>query len=228
VYPPHRVLHGQVSATACAQAAVRITFQDLADKLLCWLDDLLMHCRDVDGLLRGLKIFLDIWTGCGVKLGAARVDLCSQEVQWCGRAVSKDGVWLEPRSVYALTAMQPPVTGADSATVCVRSAVPSYAQEMSTLGELLDEVYKRAGGRTRKRTAKVRFSVFWNEAHGQAIARSKSLLASEVTVAHVSPKHIACLLTGIGHLAPGWKSFMGDRCCPLSASTSFLPVDAWE
>jgi hypothetical protein len=99
---------------------------------------------------------------------------------------------------------------------------------MSTLGELLDEVYKRAGGRTRKRAAKLRFCERRNEAHGRVEARSKSLLASAVTVAHVSPKHIACLFTGIGHLAPGWKSFMGDRCSTLSASTSFLPVDPWD
>jgi hypothetical protein len=51
VCPPRRVLHGQVRATACAQAAVRIMFQGLADQLLSWLDDLLLHCRDVDGLL---------------------------------------------------------------------------------------------------------------------------------------------------------------------------------
>jgi hypothetical protein len=50
VCPPRRVLHGQVRATACAQAAVRIMFQGLADKLLSWLDDLPLHCRDVDGL----------------------------------------------------------------------------------------------------------------------------------------------------------------------------------
>jgi len=47
--------------------------------------------------------------------------------------------------------------GGRLAAVCVRSAVPRYAQEMSTLGELLDEVYKRAGGRTGKRAAKLRF-----------------------------------------------------------------------
>jgi hypothetical protein len=110
----------------------------------------------------------------------------------------------------------------------VRSAVPSYAQVLSKLAELLDEVYKRAGGRTRKRAAKFRFRVFSDEAHDRVIARSKSLLASAVTVARVSPKHIACLFTGIGQLGPGRKSFMGDRCCSSSASTSFLLVDAWE
>jgi hypothetical protein len=118
--------------------------------------------------------------------------------------------------------------GGRLAAACVRSAVPSYALEMSTLAELLDEGYKRAGGRTRKRAAKVRYCVFWNEVHDRAFARSKSLLASAVTVARVSPKHITCLFTGIGHLAPVRKSFMGDRCCTLSTSTSFLPVDAWE
>jgi hypothetical protein len=74
VYPPRRVLHGQVSAPACAQAAVRIMFQDLDDKLLSWLDDLLLHCRDVDGLLRVQEPFLNGWAARGVKLGAAKMD----------------------------------------------------------------------------------------------------------------------------------------------------------
>jgi hypothetical protein len=113
LYAPRPVLHGQVRATVCAQAAVRIMFQGLADKLLSWPDDLLLHCRDVDGLLRVQDTFLNIWAARGVKLGAARVDLCSQEVRWCGRLVSKDGVWLDPSSVSALAAVQPPVTGAD-------------------------------------------------------------------------------------------------------------------
>jgi hypothetical protein len=113
VYPPRRVLHGQVSATACAQAAVRIMFQGLDDKLLSWLDDLQLHCRDVDGLLRVQEPFLNICAARGVKLGATRTDLCSQEVRWCGRLVSKVGVRLDPSSVPALVSMQPPVTGAD-------------------------------------------------------------------------------------------------------------------
>jgi hypothetical protein len=118
--------------------------------------------------------------------------------------------------------------GCRLAAACVRSAVPSYAQDRRTLAELLDGVYKRAGGRTRKRAAKLRFCELWYEAHDRVDARSKSLLASAVTVAHISPKHIAYLFTGIGLLGPGWKSIMGDCRCTLSASTSFLPVDARE
>jgi hypothetical protein len=88
-------------------------FQDLADKLTSWLDNLLLHCTDVDDLLRVLECFLNRWAARGVKLGAAKMDLCSQEVRRCGRAVSKDGVWLDPSSVSALAAMQPPVTEAE-------------------------------------------------------------------------------------------------------------------
>jgi hypothetical protein len=88
-------------------------FQDLADKLLSWLDDLLLHCRDVDGLHGVQDTFLNRRAARGVKLGAARMDLCSQVVRWCGLMVSKDGVWLDPSVVSALSAMQPPVTGAD-------------------------------------------------------------------------------------------------------------------
>jgi hypothetical protein len=113
VYPPRRVLHGQFRATACAQAAVRIMFQDLADKLLSWIDDVLLHCRNVDGLHGVQDTFLNGWAARGVKLGAARMDLCSQEVRRCGRTVSKDGVCLNPTFVSALAPIQPPVTGAD-------------------------------------------------------------------------------------------------------------------
>jgi hypothetical protein len=88
-------------------------FQELADKLLSWLDDLLLHCRDVYGLRRVQETLLNRCAARGVKLGATRTDLCSQEVRWCGRAISKDGVWLDPSSGSALAAMQPPVTGAD-------------------------------------------------------------------------------------------------------------------
>ena len=104
-------------------------FQGLADQLLSWLDGLLLHGRDVDGLLRVQECFLNRWAARGVKLGAARMDLCSQEARWCGRVVSKDGVWLDPSSVSALAAMQPPVTGADlqqfaCAQLCI--ATPKY------------------------------------------------------------------------------------------------------
>jgi hypothetical protein len=51
-------------------------FQDLDDKLTSWLDDLLLHCRDVDGLLRVQECFLNICAARGVKLGATRMDLC--------------------------------------------------------------------------------------------------------------------------------------------------------
>jgi hypothetical protein len=88
-------------------------FQDLADKLTSWLDDLLLHCTDVDGLRRVQETFFNGWAARGVKLGAAGMDHCSQEVRRCGRMVSKDGVWLDPSSVSALVAVKPPVTGAD-------------------------------------------------------------------------------------------------------------------
>jgi hypothetical protein len=88
-------------------------FQDLADKLLSWLGDLLLHGRDVDGLLRVQETFLNGWAARGVKPCAARMDLCSQEVRRCGRVVSKDGVWLDPTSVSALAPIQLPMTGAD-------------------------------------------------------------------------------------------------------------------
>jgi hypothetical protein len=133
-YPPRPVLHGQVRATACAQAAVRIIFQDLADKLLSWLDGLQLHCRDADGFRRVLETFLIRRAARGVKLGAARMDLCSQEVRWCGRTISRDGVWLDPRSVSPLAAMQPPVTDADLQQFVCAQLCPAMPQKYARWG----------------------------------------------------------------------------------------------
>jgi hypothetical protein len=113
--------------------------QDLADKLLSWLVDMLLHCRDVDGLLRVQEPFLNECAACGVKLGAAKMDHCSQEVRRCGRMVSKDGVWLKPSSVSAPTPMQPTVTGATCSSLCALSCPQ------------LRPSNEHAGGATRRR-----------------------------------------------------------------------------
>jgi hypothetical protein len=132
-------------------------FQDLADKLLSWLDDLLLHGRDVDGLRRVQDTFLNGWAARGVKLGAAQngpLLARGPTVRTCGiqgRSLAR------PELLVCLGGRAAAGDVCRLAAACVRSAVPSYAQVLSTLGELLEEEYKRAGGQTRKRAAKVRF-----------------------------------------------------------------------
>jgi hypothetical protein len=157
VYPPRQVLHGQVSATTCTQAAVRIMFQGLADKLLCWLDDLQLHCMDVDSLL-ALSI-----GNFRQRIGRPRRQAWPRQngssltrgptVRTCGVQGRSQA---RPELCVYLGGHEAAGDGWRLAGACVRPAVPSYAQEMSTLAELLDEVYKRAGGQTGKRAAKVK------------------------------------------------------------------------
>jgi hypothetical protein len=104
--------------------------------------------------------FLNIWAARGVKLGATRTDLLLARgpvVRTCGiqgRSLAQTELRVCP-DAHATAG-----DGGRLAAVCVRPAVPRYAQEMSTLGELLDGGYKRAGGRTGKRAAKLRFCLF--------------------------------------------------------------------
>jgi hypothetical protein len=157
VHAPRRVLHGQVSATPCAQAAVRIMFQGLADKLLNWLDGLLLHCKDVDSLLaapagmfpqRMGRPRRQAWRRQNGPLLARGPTVRTHGIQ--GRSLAR------PELRVCLGGRSTTGDGCRLAAACVRRAVSSYAQVLSTLAELLESVYKRAGGRTRKRAAKLK------------------------------------------------------------------------
>ena len=68
IYSPTRVLHGTRNALSHMQSELQGILGPLAEQILAWLDDLLLHAIDEDSLLHYLRIFFQICRDSNIKL----------------------------------------------------------------------------------------------------------------------------------------------------------------
>ena len=103
VYTPVRVLQGQTNAVPYFQSSVSGLLTGIREKILQWLDDLLIHCGSFSELLLTLETFLDICRKHKFKLHARKCKFYLTEVTWCGRLIDAKGLRFDPKNYEALT-----------------------------------------------------------------------------------------------------------------------------
>ena len=136
-----------------------------------------------------------------MKLHAAKCKLFLREVTWCGRAISADGIKLDPKRLEAIVNMPCPKTSGDlQQLVCaanwMRFTIPKFSRIMETLSKVLEQVYTKGGGRTKRAASKITLdATFWNSDHDQTFKVVKEALRNAVTLAHPDPEKILCLFT---------------------------------
>lgn len=114
IFTPTRVLHGSTNAVLYLQANLTAIFSpSLRDFFLIWLDDLLLHRQTPEELLDSIEEFFKICVKYNLKLHPGKCVLFANDIRWCGRLISADGVKFDPRRMGGLVTMEPPVTGAD-------------------------------------------------------------------------------------------------------------------
>ncbi|KAF0752298.1 hypothetical protein AaE_006093 [Aphanomyces astaci] len=134
-------------------------FQDeLYRSLLIWLDDLLGYDKSKEGLLAALERVLAICESRGLKLNPKKCRFFETEARWCGRILSSEGVKHDPERIKALQDLKMPVTGRDlQQFICamnwMRMSITKYNVIVQPITELLESVYKAAGGRIRQKRA---------------------------------------------------------------------------
>ena len=113
VYTPTRVLQGQRNAVTYCQSTMQSICQEIIERLLGWLDDMLFFSKTIEELLQTLRLFFIICKKHNLKIHAEKCDFFLKKVQWCGRVVSSEGVQLNPRKLNALLELQAPKSAAD-------------------------------------------------------------------------------------------------------------------
>jgi hypothetical protein len=178
----------------------------LAQQILAWLDDLLLHAPSVPNLLGFLRDFFLLCRQHNLKLHPGKCVLFATEVRWCGRMISSTGVRFDPRRAQGLLDMPAPTTGADlQQFVCalnwMRTSIPSFDTLIAPLQTLLESVYEAAGGkRTKTAAAKVQLHLAsWTTHHAEVLAACKNSLLHEATLAHPSPDIRLCLYADASH-----------------------------
>ena len=110
-YTPTRVPQGHVDSALHFQATMENCFAPmLYEKVLIWVDDLLMFAEDYDDYFESLVQLLETLSKYNLKINAQKTKLFQREVKWCGRIYNGDGVHHDPTRIEGLVALREPKT----------------------------------------------------------------------------------------------------------------------
>lgn len=191
IFSPTRVLHGSTNAVTHMRSAMQeVMPTDLAQQLLYWVDDFLLHASSVSDLIRYLEKFFKVCAERNIKLQPAKCTLFTQTVRWCGRLITPDGIRFDPARLEGLLNMESPSNGAHlqqllCALQWVKLGIPNFTDIVSPLHELMEEVYSRSGKRTTRAVSRLQLSdIGWSDSHESAFSDCKKALAHQVTLRH--------------------------------------------
>lgn len=81
------------------------------------------------------------------------------------------------------------------ATNWMRTSIPAYAKLIAPLHELMEHMYSKVGGRTKRAVLKLPPNYSWGATHNTAFANFKAQLVALTKLAHQKEIHITSLLT---------------------------------
>jgi hypothetical protein len=98
-------------------------------------------------MLATLNFFFKKCQEHGLKLHASKCVFIATTVRYCGRLITKDGVFFYPKNMEALQTMQEPQNGANlvqyvAAVNWMRSAIPNYLKRVAPLQAALEKVFE--------------------------------------------------------------------------------------
>lgn len=180
------------------KAVTEEPFSGNIDKLLQWLDYFLVHGRTEDELLDQVEAFLKVFQDIGFKLHAEKTEIFLKEARFCGRIITETGVRHDPRNMDNLLNMETPSNGAElqqilCATYWMRRSIPSYANLLAPLHNLLEKAYTAVGKWTKRAVKKFNVPSAWGAEHEKALDLVKKPLARSTELAHPRPECILCL-----------------------------------
>jgi len=204
LFTPTRVLHGTSNATMHMQAEINAIIGSdpvLKKHAIIWLDDVLLFSYSIDGYLDILKRFFELCAKHGLRLHPEKCCFFSLTIRWCGRLIDKDGIRFDPRRINGLLEMSPPTTGADlqqflCALQWMKTGIPEFNRLIEPLHAIMEEVYTRAGKRTKVRVARVTLAdAGWTNSHTITFQACKEALAAQVKLAHRDFSKRLCVFT---------------------------------
>ena len=200
VYSSTRVLQGGTDAGNHFQAVTADTFAERVQKLLQWIDDFVLYAKTEVELLDNILEFLKVCNEFNFKVHDFKTNMFLRSAKYCGRILSSDGIQFDPRHFDTLITMNTPTYGNElqqllCATNWMRTSIPAYAQTIAPLHNLMETVYKRAGGRTKRAVSKICLTDSWGSAHDDAFNGIKKQLAASTKLAHPKSDHNICLFT---------------------------------
>ena len=194
IFTSRRLLHGHVNANSHLQSSISNEMSDhLKNRMLMWVDDMVIPGKDIDQFLEDLTEFLDLCVRLNIKLHPLKCHLYRRKIIWCGRELSEDGIRFDPRHLNTLEQMTSPSSPAEllhftSAMQWMRHSIPRFSTIIRPLLHALERAYTKAGRRTKAGLRRVTMEqINWTSTEEQAFIECKKALIQRITLAHRDP-----------------------------------------
>ena len=139
----NRMPMGHVDSALYFQSCVEETLRSmLGTHCAVWIDDVIVYAKTAKEYADVLGQMFDLLEDKGWKLSLKKSKLFSEEIKWCGRIITAEGIKHDPTRIQALCDMQYPETAGDlmqflCAAGWMRSSIVDFARLSKPLNEKL-------------------------------------------------------------------------------------------
>lgn len=159
-------------------------------RLSRWMDDLNLASNSHDDHLRLLEAIFELAEDCGVTLAAAKTEIATDHVKWCGNIVGHDGVSSDPAKIAAVVQWPTPRTPLDvlrfvNTAAFQRNRIPDFAKiaapliALTTLANVPDGMGRKRGSR-RAALSKVPVTWRWEKEEVDSFVLTKAAVAFSI------------------------------------------------
>ena len=211
VLTPTRIVQGTADALMYFTYVIARIFKERMYKgLLLWVDDLLIYGKSIEEVYDLVAWVLEKSKEAGLKFNPKKLILMTEEITWCGKTITANGVSVDPKRKEALGNMPLPKNGADlmqfvNAANWIRTSLPEFAKIFFKLSDWMNLLLKN-GRRTSRRAKGLQLE--WDVEKKSAFQAAKDCILNAVTQAHPNPEYTKVLFTDASDLH--WGAFLGQ------------------
>ena len=201
----NRMPMGHVDSALYFQSCVEETLRSmLGTHCAVWIDDVIVYAKTAKEYADVLGQMFDLLEDKDWKLSLKKSKLFSEEIKWCGRIITAEGIKHDPTRIQALCDMQYPETAGDlmqflCAAGWMRSSIVDFARLSKPLNEKL--VDATSGKKKTKRVANG-VKIVMDTSDKQHFDALKESVMKSVTLAFPKPGAKMCMFTDASDL--GW------------------------
>lgn len=193
VFTPTRLIMGCTNGVFAFQALMTEILHGIEFKII-WIDDILLYADSLEELLKILQEVKKRFTKRNVKINWEKSEFLLTSVKFLGRIVDGDGVRFDDEFVNSIIGIPRPVTGGQLGQFLnmanyMRPSLIDFARRSKALYELMEQVYTKGGGRTKRKTEKFSIEALWNENHEKAFEEVKNTVATQMKCSFVDSEN---------------------------------------
>lgn len=196
VYAYRRLPQGYTNSVFIFQSLILQIMQKLGieSQVIIWIDDILIPSDTIEQHIEILVKILEEFKFMNIRINWTKSQFFRRKVKYLGRTITKEGISFDQDKVITLTNIPTPNYASDlmafiNACGFMRSVIPNFAMISSPLHNLLEDLMKESGRRTKKSLSKIELNAYWSNDCNKAFNQIKEILSKHLSLGFYKPDY---------------------------------------